>query len=293
MAIAWAAVLLGVLAGLTACGRQPHAELRFAAMGSTGTGGEGQRGVAEALARRHAETSLDFVLLMGDNFRPDGVAGTGDMLWRTQFSDVYPAKRLPMPFRALPGDRDHDGDIDAQLAYEGDKRWDMPGRYYRMKYELTGGRTTEIFAIDTTRLRDKANPDTRQLAWLSSSLATSGADWRIVAGHHGILRVDGRRDRPLAATLLPLLHEHDVDVYLSGREHVLALATDEAGLVHVTGGAGAMISDPVPGPGIACLAPRQGFVRIGVTGDRLALTLEDRDQRIHCRHELVAGGKDD
>ena len=97
-------------------------------MGSTGTGGEGQHGVAEALARRHAETSLDFVLLMGDNFRPDGVAGTGDMLWRTQFSDVYPVKRLPMPFRALPGDRDHDGDIDAQLAYEGDKRWDMPGR---------------------------------------------------------------------------------------------------------------------------------------------------------------------
>ena len=283
--------LLTVLAALlpvAGCGCGGSPELRFAALGSTGTGGEAQHAVAGALARWHDREDLDFVVLLGDNFRPAGVVSTDDPLWRTRFSDVYSRRGLPLPFLAVPGDRDHDGDIDAQIVYAGDDRWDMPGRYYRMEYRLTGGRSVELYVIDTTRLRDRENPDSQQLAWLSGKLAASTADWRIVAGHHGILRVDGKPDRYLSRTILPLLQDHAVDLYLSGREHVLAFQTDPAGMLHVTSGAGALVSDPRPSPGIACLAPRQGFVAITVARRQLRLAAVDRDDEVRCTQVMEA-----
>lgn len=267
---------------LNGCGPGSPPELRFAALGSTGTGGEAQHAVAGALADWHAGENLDFALLLGDNFHPAGVAGPDDPLFRTRFSEVYPADTLAVPFLAAPGDRDHDGDIDAQILHAGDPRWDMPGRYYRNEYPLAGGRSVELYVIDTTRLRNRKNPDSQQLAWLSGRLAASTADWRIVAGHHGVLRVDGNTDRHLASTLLPLLQDHAVDVYLSGREHVLAFEVDDTGMLHVTSGAGAPVSDPSPSPGIACMAPRQGFVAITVAPRHLRFAAVDRDGQIRC-----------
>jgi acid phosphatase len=280
---------LAALCLLPGCDSSGAPELRFAALGATGTGGEGQHAVAGALAAWHERERLDFVLLLGDNFRPAGVTGTGDPLWETRFSEVYARDRLPVPFLAAAGDRDHDGDIDAQIRYAGDDRWDMPGRYYRSEYRLAGGRSVELYVIDTTRLREPGNPDVQQLAWLSGKLAASTADWRIVAGHHGILRVDGRQDHYLSRTLLPLLQDHAVDVYLSGREHVLAFETDPAGLLHVTSGAGALVSDPRPSPGIACLSPRQGFVAITAGRRELRLAAVDRDGQVHCTQKT--GGR--
>ena len=64
------------------CAKEPAATaesrtLRFAALGDHGTGGTAQREVADQLARVHADRALDFVLLLGDSFYPNGVAGVG------------------------------------------------------------------------------------------------------------------------------------------------------------------------------------------------------------------------
>ncbi len=73
-----------------------------------------------------------------------------------------------------------------------------------------------------------------------------------------------------------------MDVYLSGREHVLAFEFDDTGLLHVTSGAGAPVSDPRPSPGIACMAPRQGFVAVTVGPRHLRFAAVDRDGVVRC-----------
>jgi hypothetical protein len=53
-------------------GKAASGAFRFVALGDTGTGGAGQLAVAGQLTVFHEERSYDTVLLLGDNFYPDG-----------------------------------------------------------------------------------------------------------------------------------------------------------------------------------------------------------------------------
>lgn len=93
----------------------PDAALRFVLLGDTGRGDESQHAVA-AHARR---TRPDCVLLLGDNFYPDGVVSIDDPQWDSAFQDVYPLDPLDMEFCAILGNHDHNGNIQAQVEYAG------------------------------------------------------------------------------------------------------------------------------------------------------------------------------
>jgi hypothetical protein len=277
------AVLLALL--LAACEPAAPERLSFAALGSTGTGGLGQRAVAQAVAATGRDDGLDLVLLLGDVFRREGVDGLDDPQWEKKFSAAYPAKGLDLPFYAVAGNRDHRGDVTAMTAFDRDPRWRMPALSYRLDRRLDDGVMVSFIALDTTVLRRSDEAGRSQRRWLADTLAAAAADWLVVYGHDPILRINGEPD-PALGPLLPLLHHHGLDLYLSGEEQVLGVQRDAAGALHVASGAGAMVSDPPGHAGMEAHVPRQGFVHVRLEPAALQLRLIDRDGVIHYQRRL-------
>lgn len=285
-------LVLLLCALLSACEPADPERLSFAALGSTGTGGEAQRAVGQAMAAGGRDLGLDLVLLLGDNFRRHGVTGVDDPQWQTKFSAAYPADGLDVPFYAIAGNRDHRGDVEALVRYDGDPRWRMPALSYRLDRRLADGTRVSFIALDTPSLIRGGEAARAQRSWLAKTLAAADADWLIVYGHEPFLRVNGDRD-PALAPLLPLLHRYGLDLYLSAEEQVLGIQRDARGALHVASGAGAMVSDPPTHPGMAVQIPRQGFVHAQLDGRTLTLRLVDRDGVVRHRQRLVRESRDE
>jgi len=279
------AVLLGALAGLMACGPGPPERLAFAALGNTGTGGLAQRAVGRSMAATGRDQGLDFVLLLGDNFRRHGVADEDDPQWTHKFVDAYPEDGLPVPFYAVAGNRDHRGSLAALTGYGGDGRWRMPALWYRFDETLADGRSATFIGLDTPSLRRGDAVAREQTDWLVRTLAALEPGWLIVFAHDPLIQVGGARD-PDLVHLLPLLQRHGLDLYLSGEQTVLALQRDAAGALHVASGAGAMMIDLPPAPGVLALVPRQGFAHVRLDALGLELRFIDRDGNV--RHRTVS-----
>ena len=140
-------------------------------------------------------------------------------------------------------------------------------------------------ALDTTVLRRSDDAGRAQRRWLAETLAEAAADWLVVFGHDPILRINGELD-PALGPLLPLLHRHGLDLYLTGEEQVLGVQRDAAGALHVASGAGAMVSDPPGHAGMEAHVPRQGFVHVRLEPATLRLRLIDRDGTVHYNRRL-------
>ncbi len=221
----------------------PGPSLGVLVMGDWGTGGEGQREVAEAMASVHGNAPPDFVLTVGDNFYPDGVKGTSDSLWRTHFENMYAGSFWDsMPFQAILGNHDHSGDPDAQLAYSRvSSRWSMPARHYAFQKEIPGGGTALFIALDTEPMERRDSTAAHQLAWADSILRGSSADWVVAAGHRPFATGGWHRpSRTLEEDLLPVLAGR-VHLYVSGHNHSLELLRLQDGsLQAVCGGGGGL-----------------------------------------------------
>lgn len=215
--------------------------LRVLVFGDHGTGDEGQREVAEAVARVHGDAPPALVLTVGDNFYPDGVSGPEDPLWEEAFSRVYTGPFWDsLTFHPTLGNHDHRGDPDAQVAYsELDRRWSMPARRYAFRREIPGGGTAQFVALDTDQLLRDDSTGVAHARWVDSTLADPDPAWTIVYGHHplasgGPHRVSGT----LTRQLLPLLPGR-VPLYLAGHSHSTELIRLEPGLLQgVCGGGG-------------------------------------------------------
>ena len=62
--------------------------LRFLAIGDWGAGDDGQERVAMAMGNWSAERNPEFILSLGDNFYPVGVASVNDTQWDTKWRHV-------------------------------------------------------------------------------------------------------------------------------------------------------------------------------------------------------------
>jgi len=213
--------------------------LNFLVFGDWGRRGElDQVEVARQMAKAAKIFHPKFVVSVGDNFYMNGVKTVNDSHWKESFEDVYADTALQVPWHCILGNHDYHmgGNCDAEIAYHKiNSRWNMPARYYQQTHRLDARTTADFFYLDTTPMLDATRNDQRavanaatqdapkQLAWFKSALAASSAQWKIVFGHHPIYSArDGHDQTPdLVEKILPLLHEHKVQVYFNGHDHDL------------------------------------------------------------------------
>ena len=141
-----------------------------------------------------------------------------------------------MVFHAAIGNHDDS----AQIRYA---RFNMDGqRYYTFRESerrLAGmaGAGVRFFVLDSRSL------DPEQLTWLREQLKESGTAWKICYFHHPLYTSGRYRAgaRALRTVLEPILVEGDVDVVLSGHEHLYERLQPQHGISYfISGGAGSL-----------------------------------------------------
>jgi len=278
---------LGALAAAprTAAADQPAARDSFLILGDWGRrGAPAQRAVAEQMAAWARRFGSRFVVTVGDNFYKYGVSDTLDSHWRQSFADVYDLQTLHTWYPAL-GNHDYRGDPDAQVGFSGRfPGWRMDGRYYRQSVALAGGRSLDLFVLDTAPLADPQHfPQRRstvraQWDWFDREMLASTADWKLVVGHHPLVS-SGYQERAyplLDAWLTPRLERFGVHAYLSGHDHHLEHLR-VGGVTHVVSGGGAG-GDPMTlrrPAGHVQGWPSAGFAAVEVAGDLMTMTFVD------------------
>jgi tartrate-resistant acid phosphatase type 5 len=219
---------------------KPSGGLNFLVFGDWGRQGEqDQIEVAEQMAAVSKIIDPKFIISVGDNFYEDGVKSVDDPHWQKSFEEVYRDPALQIPWYCILGNHDYHGagNCDAQIAYNKiNPRWNMPARYYAQSHQIDPVTTADFFYIDTTPMvkgyykenKENTRPNVitqdvpKQMAWFTSALAASKAQWKIVIGHHPIYSGGGHGDTSeLIKNVLPLLHEYKVQAYFNGHDHDL------------------------------------------------------------------------
>lgn len=244
----------------------------FLALGDFGSfTPDGAEATAKAMATycKEASIPISFVLGLGDNFYPHGVASVEDPWlvhgWGKTFLS-HPS--LQVPWMMVLGNHCYEGDFRAQIEFtthpsNPNGLWRMPSECYQFSAD-----NAVLFALDTNGAQMSVrgmHPNLEQdlfkhREWLKGGLgALSDAGdprARIVFAHHP-LHTKGRlhgaigrclRDRRYTFSrrgvvtsgdgynFAPVLEEGSVDLYLSGHEHVMQ-AHEENGVLFVVAGA--------------------------------------------------------
>ncbi|MBF0127428.1 MAG: metallophosphoesterase [Magnetococcales bacterium] len=290
----WIAVWLVLLCWMTllAEGRAgpSRADVVFFALGDQGSGSEDQRRVAQAMERVAARSGgVDFVLLLGDNFYPDGVVSVRDPQWQTKFEQIYTGPILDgTPFYPIIGNHDARSSVEAQVEYgqkrHGSGRWRMGGRNGLLDQ---GGGADGKRPLVRLVLLDATLSLAEQNRFLQASFVPSSAQpvWRLVASHYPLRSSGAHGDsKELLNDFLPALRSVGVDVHLSGHDHHLELLRPPGEPVYVVSGAGGFSLYPLKNrrPWSEFVARKYGFVRVAVTRAVLELTFyDDRANQLH------------
>ena len=243
--------------------------------------------IAAALAGVCDEVGCDAVLLLGDNFYPDGLETVDDERWDTQFSDMY---SVDAPFWVVLGNhdygetRDPKGDparaldpakAQVQLGYTGDSRWTLPAPAWSQSHEAAVelfffDSTPEVWAVDEDAVRGE-HAGNRELA---DELAASDAALKLVVAHHPYVSNGRHGDAgsydghdapcdtavwdevtdPRAGTCWKEFVEERIcghaDLFLSGHDHSLQVLDGPEGCFDtaVISGAASKIHDPEEHP---------------------------------------------
>ncbi|MGB3513073.1 MAG: metallophosphoesterase [Microcoleaceae cyanobacterium] len=198
---------------------------RFISIADTGTGGENQYAVAEAMRDYSLQYPFDFVIMAGDNIYENGEI--------EKIEDVFekPYKYLlekGIKFHACLGNHDirtNNGNQEIQYP-----DFNMQGRYYTFEYE-----PIQFFALDTN-----INADWKtELDWLETELRNSDAPWKIVFAHHQIYssRMYGL-NQEFVDIFTPLFKKYGVQFYINGHEHDYERTRPINGTTYLTCGAG-------------------------------------------------------
>jgi hypothetical protein len=265
---AWLWLAAAALALLAGCGPAPAGEafaLSLLAVGDTGEpprqrayGDPGLR-VAEALAAEDARQRVDGLVLLGDNFYPDGLRAselkkrlrenvvgrfcrfvTLTPRGRGSLADACPAELAanPVPLYVVLGnhDYDHEGSpsLQRELVPEYVESWRMPSGAAQA-YELGSGVSLVLVDSNPPAIEGAA-------AEVARALAGSRGPWRIVAAHHPIAPTDEERDLAYERLMLRALERSGVPVqlFLAGHDHNLQAFAGEppSAALHVVAGSG-------------------------------------------------------
>lgn len=197
---------------------------RFVAFGDWGAGTPFQKAVAAQLNREFVLHPFDAVLLLGDNFYPDGnVAKYG----QRYFTDMYP-ELINAGVRFIVALGNHDtifGHQEDQIRF-----FKMPGHYYAVQKP-----GIEFLVIDTNNFAKSKV----QQQWLIKTLDASKSPWKVVIGHHPIYSSgEHGMNVGLKQTLEPILIKSHTDLYLAGHDHDYERFSPIQGVQHIVSGGG-------------------------------------------------------
>jgi tartrate-resistant acid phosphatase type 5 len=275
--------------------------VRFAVLGDTGKGNDGQRAVAAALARKCAQSGCDFVVSVGDNIYDSGVASADDEQFKTLFEDVY--KDINLPFWMVLGNHDYGlhgagfnfwrGQYQVDYTTRSTK-WKMPSQYY--KFGVTG---IDFLVLDTNM--QMYSLDRRQRADVREWLSTSNATWKLAFGHHPYLsngphgnagRYDGLPGLPIwdGTGVLEFFDDEicgKTDLYISGHDHSRQWLTASCnGTELAVSGASAQVSN-LPGANpVRFQAATLGLMWIEIKGKTLTAEFIDVDGKVEFTRTL-------
>lgn len=243
--------------------------LSFLAVGDTGYANAGQRRVAHAMSVITAFAPIDLVLLLGDNFYPDGIQSATDPQWARRFEDVYRLPGLAVPFYAVLGNHDHHSNVTAQIERTAiDPRWRMPANYYSWTAPIDDKHEVLFVALDTI-VFDQPEKAREQLDWLESTLAGSHARWTVALGHEPILMGSDGRVPARLAPILPILDRHHAAFYLSGHRHEMAYFKRPGGVNEIISGAGGKMRPLIGVNGAAFASDQLGVAWVNMTADAI------------------------
>ena len=270
--------------------------VRFIATGDTGKGNPGQYQVGAAMGTLCATQGCDFVVLLGDNFYPNGVDSPTDPQWKTAF--VEPYAPVNAPFYAVLGNHDCGGDGagtelprgDNEIAYSAlNPKWRMPARHF--KWLLND---VEFFAGDTNRSMFSVDDEVRRdfETWLPASAAR----WKIVFAHHPYLSngphgnagtYDELPFMPVAngASVKSFLDDRVcglADLYVSGHDHSMQWLEDTCSrdgstlkTQLIVSGAGAKTTNLPGKQKVHYQSNDLGFVYVVIQGNTLTASFHD------------------
>ena len=315
------ALVLACLIGTAARG---ETELSLLALGDTGKPTAWpawvtpQYRVGEAMAREDRRAPVQALVLLGDNFYPDGlresslvprlrenVAGPYcPFLMLTHLGRgalggacaLAPERTHPVPIIAVLGNHDVGRGQGVALQREGIPRyidnWLTPDG--ARSYELGAG--VSLVAYDSTAI-DAGLPPTA----LARALAESKGPWRILAAHHPVANTGGGWHAEDAAPVVEAIRASGKPVHLllAGHQHSLeALRAPGAALHVIAGGGGATIRAIAPTPDERLFGEsRYGFVRVDAAPEALEVTLLglegplDRSAEPRARFRITPEGR--
>lgn len=257
-----------------------------------------QRAVGDALAASHRDHPVDLLVLLGDNFYPDGLEArelepridvnlvapycafldlTGPLSDRVEASCPLPeGRRHPVPVRAVLGNHDWRAPESPDLQQDAIPRYVANWRLQKggVLVEETPAGVSLVY-FDSTHGRTPEG-----LAGLSEALASARGPWRVVISHHPIdASPKGAAMRAaLAAAGVP------VQLWLAGHEHNLQLGEPGAPgpALQVVAGSGSHATGlKYDLPGRRVFRRSLGFARVdlvsgghrGATEDELVVSL--------------------
>jgi len=203
-------------------------EVSFLALGDWGSATRSQRDVAHQMAKISNKLTLNssknvFVAALGDNFYDEGVTDVNDPKWKEIFMDAY--NGVQCPWFPVLGNHDWQGNVQAQIDFKGDSRWQMESLYYTKIIQ-----NVQFFFLDTTTLcpdlsemytdREFDDKDVdKQLEWFEYQLANSTSQWKIVFGHYPIYSGGENGSALEMRSIETLLYKYKVDAYFCGHDH--------------------------------------------------------------------------
>ncbi|NGM65008.1 metallophosphoesterase [Sphingobacterium sp. SGR-19] len=269
-----------------------------------------QRDVARELG--HATVALDaeFIVSVGDNFYPNGVASTTDYHWISSFETIYTDPSLYMDWYVALGNHDYRGNVQAQIDYSHiSRRWNMPARYYSQTFEVNDNEKLLLIVMDTNpyiddyhddveKYADLSKQDTaKQSRWLIEQLNTEDTQvkWKIVVGHHplysGGKRKDSEDTRGFEQKFASLFDKHQVDAYICGHEHDLQIIKPKGRFTtQFLSGAASEVRESGNREGTIFAAAEPGFLTFSIQDNKIlvqAVRANETGAKVLHKYELT------
>jgi hypothetical protein len=262
-----------------ASAQDPSSTYNFLTLADWGNDSPGQVAAAAGLGDVAAQIDANMVFLLGDNFYGSGIHTTsdggkdgpnGEIRIKKTFEDVYTAPSLKdIPFYAIAGNHDHNGNVTAQIHYTNNSqnvggRWKFPYWYHNVtKHFMVGGKSVELEVLLFDSVVMVGNFDHRinddgtttevplselqmqnnslaeeQLKWLTGRMENSTADYLWVGGHYPVWAIGQDKPTGVRQILRDLLNKWEAN-YFNGHEHDFEHIVEEGSKVnYICTGAG-------------------------------------------------------